>query len=252
MSADFTERSFSTPQARLKRFRAGVLRELERAGVAPDAELRVLEIGCGAGQLCLSLAEALPRASILGLDISAPNIRAAQQLAAKHPAGQRLRFQEADYMAAAGLPGLPDMAQGFDLILADSVFHLIGAPARPIFTKVAGELRPGGLLVMTLPGAFAYNALLWSVRRVCRLLRCRALDSAILLAARLLHGSAYSAEELRERLPYMFILPAFQDGPELRALVASLGLRLRHTEPLPHDSLAQPKHSLLACAKETP
>jgi hypothetical protein len=152
-----------------------------------------------------------------------------------------VHFERADYLQTQ--PGK------FDLILADSVFHLIGAPAEAIFPKVAGELAEGGLLIMTLPGEYAYNSLLWCVRRTCRLLRCRALDSALLLVARLLHHGTFSTEELRERLPYMFILPPFQDGQALRTLLAALGLRLRHEEPVPHSSLAQPKHSLLVCSK---
>ena len=63
-----TDRSFAPLTQRL----------IERIIVAGDAE-RIADIGCGAGELSIKLADALPAADILGLDISSDLIVAATE-----------------------------------------------------------------------------------------------------------------------------------------------------------------------------
>src|SRR5258707_7660931 len=57
--------------------RAARMRDIVVAQAPRGVHLRILEIGCGTGTLALSLAEALPDASITGIDISPANIRVA-------------------------------------------------------------------------------------------------------------------------------------------------------------------------------
>ena len=58
-------------------------RLLERVFARPGEA--ILDIGCGAGELALAIARTRPRARIVGLDVSAELVAAAQQRAANHP-----------------------------------------------------------------------------------------------------------------------------------------------------------------------
>ncbi|HEX4308123.1 MAG TPA: class I SAM-dependent methyltransferase [Solirubrobacterales bacterium] len=114
-------------------------------GLGVGRGMRVLDLGCGDGTTALPAAER--GADVLGVDISAPLVAAAQERAAA--AGlDNVRFQQGD---ASDLGDLGD--EEFDLTL--SVFGAMFAP-RPY--EVAKEMvrvtRPGGRIVMAnwIPG----------------------------------------------------------------------------------------------------
>lgn len=81
-SWQLTDRSFSGLTAQL----------LERIGREPGE--RVLDIGCGAGELALAVARARPRAQVVGLDVSGDLIDAARERAGAD-SGQ-VRFELGD------------------------------------------------------------------------------------------------------------------------------------------------------------
>jgi len=121
----------------------GALEFFRTLGITPGE--RVLDVGCGAGQLSLPAARA--GAEVTGVDIASNLIEQARARAVE--AGQAIRFDEGD---AEDLPYADD---SFDL-----VFSLIGAMFAPRPERVTAELlrvcRPGGRIVMGnwTPGGF--------------------------------------------------------------------------------------------------
>jgi ubiquinone/menaquinone biosynthesis C-methylase UbiE len=114
-----------------------------RLGVKPGT--RLLDIGCGAGQLALIAARA--GAQVTGSDISTNWLEKARARAAAE--GLKVTFDEGDAEA------LPYKDAQFDAVVS-----LIGAMFAPRPERVAAELtrvcRPGGLIAMAnwTPGGF--------------------------------------------------------------------------------------------------
>ena len=210
-----------------------------------DGAIQVLDIGCGTGSLVFLLARALPAAAVVGVDVSAPNIRAANaQLASLDAlAKSRVRFEQADYLTRRSTP--------VDIVTSDGVLHLIPGNTRTLFGKIAEDVRPGGVLVVCMPYDCAYNYAFAMLRRGLRLIRSRALDAIILKIGRVLHGREMSDEGLRERVPYMYIPPQRLAGRRLReALAPSFGLRLIARYPMASTSLSQLKHEVLVFERQ--
>jgi SAM-dependent methyltransferase len=114
-----------------------------RLGVTPGT--RLLDVGCGAGQLALIAARA--GAQVVGCDISTNWLEGARARAAAE--GLEVAFEEGD---AESLP--------YDDAQFDAVISLIGAMFAPRPDLVAAELtrvcRPGGMIAMAnwTPGGF--------------------------------------------------------------------------------------------------
>lgn len=232
---EFEGQTCSAPELRTARMAEVVLRHVDAGTPA-----RVLDLGCGTGRLALRLIEALPLAHVTGLDISAANIRAAEQARAGHAAAERLHLTHADYLGFDGGP--------FDVVVTDGVLHLVPVDDATLIGKLAADVGPGGLLVVCMPHACAYNAAFAGARRMLRALRSRALDRAIAAAGRLLHPEA-SDEMLRERIHYMYRPPERVMGPALAARFAAHGLHRVATSPMPSSSLAQLRHSVTVWRK---
>ena len=218
--------------------------ELVVRHVAADRTRDVLDVGCGTGSLVFLLANALPSAAVTGLDVSAPNIHAAEARRARLDAASavRIRFEQADYLARPSSP--------VDAITSDGVLHLIPGDTRTLFAKLSADLRPGAILVVCMPFDCAYNYAFAILRRTLRLIRSRALDNMILAAGRRLHGNEMSDEGLRERVPYMYIAPERLAGRHLRESIApSVGLDVVARYPMQSASLSQLKHEVLVFQK---
>jgi SAM-dependent methyltransferase len=99
--------------------------------------LRILDAGCGPGEITSRLAELFPDASLLGVDIVDPHLELARRRYARF--GSRLRFE---HQTVFGLNAADDT---FDLAVCRHVLHAI-----PHADRVVGELvrvtRPGGRL----------------------------------------------------------------------------------------------------------
>ena len=123
----------------------GVHRELvERAQLAPG--LRVLEIGCGTGNLALTAKRACPAAEVTGLDPDPAALAKGRRKAAR--ARLTLRF---DQGFAQALP-YPDAS--FDRVLSSLMLHHLDDADRPAaLREVRRVLEPGGSLhVLDLAG----------------------------------------------------------------------------------------------------
>ena len=214
--------------------------ELVLQHVPRDRAIQVLDVGCGTGSLLFLLAHALPAATLVGIDVSASNIRAAEKHRAtlEAPTQSRVRFEQSDYLTR--------QAGAVDVVTSDGVLHLIPGDTRTLFAKLAVDVRPGGVLVVDMPYDCGYNYAFAIHRRCLRLVRSRWLDAVILRVARMIHGDDMSDESLRERVPYMYMPPQRLAGRRLSETIApSVGLRLVTRYAAPSTSLSQLKHEVL-------
>ena len=115
--------------------RSAFARLLDRA-IAGDA--RVVEVGCGTGQMCLFLSRA--DRVIVGADLTRASL-ALGAAAAQRFGLERVRFVETDL----GRPGLK--ARAFDVVYSSGVVHHTPDP-RASFARLAALARPGGTIVV--------------------------------------------------------------------------------------------------------
>ncbi len=207
---------------------------------APSGPVRVLDLGCGTGSLARRLAEAMPDATVVGIDISPANIDAARRAAGAQ--GSRIQFEVADYLAFAAEP--------FDVIVSDGVLHLVPGDTSALVAKIARDVRPGGVFVCDMPYACAYNTAFAALRRVLGRLRAPWLDGAILAAARLLHGREMDDAALRERVSYMYIAPERVMDSALRRAFEAAGLRYKTQYSANSTSPSQLKHRVTVFVRD--
>jgi ubiquinone/menaquinone biosynthesis C-methylase UbiE len=207
MSTPFDGATCTAPAARAERMRDIVVEHAPR-----DRPIRVLDVGCGVGVLSSLLADALPLAVVIGVDLSGANVRAAAARAT------RASFVQSDYLTYD--------AGSVDVIVSDTALHFIADRER-LWRKLSRDLRPGGVLVCAMAYACAHNYALGAGRRVLRAVRSPVVDGLLLWMARRTYGRQMNDALLRERTEYMYI-PAEQmmTGRMKRIGAPALGLRL--------------------------
>ncbi len=106
----------------------------------PDAA-RILDVGCGTGELASRLAAAMPRATVVGVDVLEGSVALARE---RHAAlAPRLSFAQGDAYALA----FPDAS--FDLVVCRHVLQSIPEPERAV-AEMRRALRPGGWMHLLL------------------------------------------------------------------------------------------------------
>jgi SAM-dependent methyltransferase len=113
------------------------------AAIAPDA--RILEIGCGTGQMSLYLGRA--DRVVIGADLTRASLKLGAA-AARRFGVDNVQFVETDLHR----PGL--RAGAFDVVYTSGVLHHTPDP-RQAFARLLPLLRPGGTIVLGLYNAFA-------------------------------------------------------------------------------------------------
>jgi len=135
----YDDAMFFAGYSTLERFGAGWERAAERAdllGLLPDVTgRRVLDLGCGAGQLARHLAEA-GAAEVLGIDVSERMLALARTEWA-HP---RVTYRREAIEDVAFAPAR------FDLVVSSLVLHYVDDYAG-LVSRIAAWLAPGGVLV---------------------------------------------------------------------------------------------------------
>ena len=116
---------------------AGVVAWLDLAG-----DERVLDAGCGTGQVTALLRDRLPRGTVIALDGSASMIERARA---------RLGEERITYLVADLAAPLP-LEEPVDAVLSTATFHWI-ADHDALFAHLAAVLRPGGQLAAQCGGA---------------------------------------------------------------------------------------------------
>jgi ubiquinone/menaquinone biosynthesis C-methylase UbiE len=101
----------------------------------------ILDLGCGFGKSTRPFVDAFPAAEVVGIDLSASNLRLAHQQAERM--GKRITFSQ----RAAEATGYP--ADSFDLVTATMLIHEVPMPVlRRILAEAFRVLQPGGLLAV--------------------------------------------------------------------------------------------------------
>jgi SAM-dependent methyltransferase len=98
---------------------------------------RVLDAGCGTGELTARLAEKFPGASFIGVDVEDAHLDRSRQRCARF--GERTKFQRDDVLALS----FPDAS--FDLAVSRHVMQAL-PDAKRAMAEMVRVLRPGGRL----------------------------------------------------------------------------------------------------------
>jgi len=112
---------------------------------AIPGDARILEIGCGTGQMSLYLTRA--DRLVVGADLTRASLLLARE-AARRFGLARVQFVETDLHH----PGL--RAGAFDVVYASGVLHHTPNP-RQAFARIVSLVRPGGIIVLGLYNTFA-------------------------------------------------------------------------------------------------
>jgi SAM-dependent methyltransferase len=106
----------------------------------PDRKLRILDVGCGWGSVCLELARR--GHNVLGLDMNPDNIKIANRAMNRDPNKSRrgaLSYRVADFSSWTS-------QDKYDLVLLSRVLHHFPRPVKTL-AKVKDLLSPGGRIV---------------------------------------------------------------------------------------------------------
>jgi ubiquinone/menaquinone biosynthesis C-methylase UbiE len=121
------------------------LKALPDAAARLQAGGRALDVGCGAGRVCMALAKNFPAAPIVGLDPDKESIRQAETAAAAAGLSGRVSF-------VAASTGDLDASERFDLVTACDCIHDFAAPERTL-QEIHDLLDPQGTLFIIEPKA---------------------------------------------------------------------------------------------------
>lgn len=125
------------------------------------AQDRVLDLGCGLGNILIALAERIDFTHpLLGVDVSPDLIRIGEQEAARAGLNDRIRLQ------VAPATRLPFDEGAFDVVLTSHVLkHLDDEALLTSFREIARVLRPGGrFLLWEFDKSPRSAPLFWSAR----------------------------------------------------------------------------------------
>jgi ubiquinone/menaquinone biosynthesis C-methylase UbiE len=102
-----------------------------------SGELRILDAGCGTGEITFRLGELYPQAFVLGVDIIDEHLALARRRSA--PLGSRMTFEHQSIFELDSPDGT------FDLVVCRHVLHSIPHPDR-VIAELARVTRPRGRL----------------------------------------------------------------------------------------------------------
>jgi SAM-dependent methyltransferase len=141
----------TTKNASIKALEIDALRRgISNSQLSDKSALRILEVGCGNGFNCLSLAASFPEAQFTGVDfvpemIAVANEKLAHEVAEKDRA--RFRFLQGDVLQ---LDQHNELAAQYDVVFTDRC--LINLPSHQLqddgLQQLCAKVRPGGLLLL--------------------------------------------------------------------------------------------------------
>ena len=112
--------------------------------IKPIPGTRILDVGCGTGNLTFEIVRALAPSVIVGIDISEAELRIANEI--KTELGiDTVSFQRA---SATALPFEPE---SFDVVTSNMVFHLLD-DQKTALSEALRVLKPGGVALLQFQG----------------------------------------------------------------------------------------------------
>jgi trans-aconitate 2-methyltransferase len=111
------------------------------ARIDAQAPARVVDLGCGPGNVSVFLKRRWPGADVLGIDGSATMLEKARK------AAPDCRFAEADF-------GSWTAAEPADVLYSNAALHWLGGHDA-LFPRLLGQLAPGGTLAVQMPAMHA-------------------------------------------------------------------------------------------------
>jgi SAM-dependent methyltransferase len=219
----------SRPEA-LSIFASASLPFLEK--LPPDAA--ILDLGCGSGELVRLIKGRKPFSSVVGIDISRPNVRAAKT------ACPDCEFDVADFLEWRG-------GQKFDAVLSDNVFHLIDCSDDALASKLSNRLSKDGVVIASIPLDNAVNRLI-SLQRLLWSYAPRAIDSMALKICQLVFPNE-PERMLAERLVYLRLPPTRTLDHGFIDAMSRAGLRLLSSSPMSESIPFKLKHALTVWEK---
>jgi trans-aconitate 2-methyltransferase len=159
------------------------------AQVPLDAPARVVDLGCGPGNVTAILKQRFPGADVVGVDGSAAMLEQARA------AVPQCRFEQADFFQW-------QPAEAPDLIYSNAALHWVDRH-EVLFPRLLSLLAPGGVLAVQMPAMY---------------------DAPLRRLAREIAASDAWVELLRDEVSAPDILPALDYWDMLRPRVASLEL----------------------------
>ncbi|MCW5632743.1 MAG: methyltransferase domain-containing protein [Rubrivivax sp.] len=119
------------------------------ARVELDAPARVIDLGCGTGQLVRLMAQRWPAAHVLGVDASQAMLaKARAETATDQAAAARITWRQAD-LSRWQPEGAPPQ-----LVYSNAALHWLPEHAT-LFPRLAQALAPGGVLAVQMPRNFS-------------------------------------------------------------------------------------------------
>lgn len=155
--------------------RALDIREQRRCGyilsrMEPGSEKRILEIGCGTGELAFMMAQKT-NCQILGVDICVPFIEQAR----KNFSRPNLEFKVLDFNDVASLKNVTAESQ-FDYVVGNGILHHLYYNMDEALVNIHSLLKIGGKLIFLEPNFYnPYCLLIFKVkpfRKLARLEPC--------------------------------------------------------------------------------
>jgi 2-polyprenyl-3-methyl-5-hydroxy-6-metoxy-1,4-benzoquinol methylase len=122
-----------------QRFTDYWMKSLPHAAERLRAGGRALDVGCGSGRVCISLAKAFPGAQIIGIDPDTESVRQARNNA---PGAKFLETTTAKM----------ERGEGFDLITLCDALHDLAEPLQTL-REIRALLKPDGTLFIVEPRA---------------------------------------------------------------------------------------------------
>ncbi|NND45384.1 MAG: class I SAM-dependent methyltransferase [Xanthomonadales bacterium] len=161
---------------------------LEQSGGATEAG-KLVDLGCGPGDICLRLARAMPQWTLVGLDAGPNMLKHARAAASRDRLADRVEWRQC-YLPDPDLP-----AAGFDAVISNSLLHHLPDPA-VLWDTVRQVGAPGARVqVMDLVRPPDVAAATATVER-------HAADAPTVLKRDFYHSllAAYTTDEIAEQL----------------------------------------------------
>ncbi len=133
---DFAEKYATRHRGMAEKFGQEYTEKLSSRGFQKG---RILDAGCGFGGTDIILAQKFPDSEVVGIDLSEPLLRRANQDAKSANLDHRVKFEKADVQQ------IPYIDYSFDVVLNLNMVHLVEDPVR-MLDEIERILVPNGLL----------------------------------------------------------------------------------------------------------